>query len=280
MNRAQEQRRRGVMFAVALSAFAPAMAAAQPSQPAPPEGAWRYGLSLYLYVPSLSGTSSAPADSNGTPIGINVDNLLDTLEFTAMGAFDAHNGRWGVFTDVMYLHLSGSTHQSRDFTLGGAAPPIGTAADLDWNFKGTIWTIGGEYRVLADPAITVDALAGARWFDVRTTTGWSITADLGPVLPSGRTGSVDGKETSLDAIVGVKGRMAFGSSGRWSMPFYLDIGAGEAELTWQAATGVSYAFKWGEVSALWRYVSYEMKPGKNLTDLSFSGPMIGATWRW
>jgi hypothetical protein len=31
---------------------------------------------------------------------------------------------------------------------------------------------------------------------------------------------------------------------------------------------------------MYRYLSYDMKPGKSLTDVSFSGPMLGATWRW
>ena len=84
----------------------------------------------------------------------------------------------------------------------------------------------------------------------------------------------------FDGIVGVKGRVALGAPGSWYVPFYLDVGAGESKLTWQAATGISYAFKWGEVSALWRYLSYDMKSGKGLQDLSFSGPMVGATWRW
>jgi hypothetical protein len=62
--------------------------------------------------------------------------------------------------------------------------------------------------------------------------------------------------------------------------FYVDVGAGESDLTWQAAAGISYGFKRGKLSAVCRYLSYEMKSGKSLKDLSFSGPMVGATWRW
>jgi hypothetical protein len=252
----------------------PALATAQSP------GDWRYAVSLYGYLPTLKGTSSAPVDSNGTPIGISADKLLDSLNFTAMGSFDAHNGRWGVFTDLLYLNLGGNKQQSRDFTIGGAEIPVGTAADLDWTFKGTIWTLAGQYRLVADPAITVDALAGVRWFDIRTTTRWSISGNLGPITPAGRTGSHESEVSIFDGIVGVKGRWALGSSGPWSVPFYADVGAGESKLTWQAAAGIGYAFKWVEVSALWRYLSYEMKSDKGLQDLSFSGPMLGATWRW
>jgi hypothetical protein len=264
----------------ALAALVPAMAVAQTSQNDPAPGTWRYGLSLYGYLPSLSGTSSAPADVNGTPISVDADKLVDSLKFTVMGSFEAHNGRWGLFTDLLYLDLGGNKQQSRDFSLGGALPPSGTTADLDWDFKGTIWTFAGEYRVVVDPTITVDALAGMRWFDVKTTARWSITGNLGPIIPAGRTGSSENKVSIVDGIVGVRGRARLGAASPWSVPFYLDIGTGDSDLTWQAMGGISYSFKWGEITAAWRYLAYDMKPGKTFSDVSFSGPLIGATWRW
>ena len=48
----------------------------------------------------------------------------------------------------------------------------------------------------------------------------------------------------------------------------------------QAAAGISYAFQWGELNALWRYLGYDLKPGRSLEDLKFNGPLIGATFRW
>ena len=48
----------------------------------------------------------------------------------------------------------------------------------------------------------------------------------------------------------------------------------------QTATGLAYAFRWGELSAMWRYLGYHSKSGKKLEDISFSGPLVGATFRW
>src|SRR4029453_4711191 len=106
---------------------------------------------------------------------------------------------------------------------------------------------GAQWGVFSDPALTMDALAGARLLDVKTTTRWSISGNLGPIAPSGRTGSSESTSRELDGIVGVKGRTRLGTSGRWTLPFYLDVGAGDSDLTWQAAAGVSYGFKWGEL---------------------------------
>jgi hypothetical protein len=275
---ARRLRRRAATLAAA-GVLTPTLLAAQtpPSEPIP--GAWRFGASLYGYLPSVSGTSSAPADSGGNRINVNLAELLD-LEFTVMGSFDAHNGRWGVFTDFIYLNYGGSKQQSRDFTIGRIGIPAGTTADLDLDFKGWVWTLGGQYRVYSDPALTMDALAGVRLLEVRTTTRWSISGNLGPIAPSGRTGTSEDKTSELDGIVGIKGRTRLGSSGRWTLPFYLDVGAGDSDLTWQAAAGVSYGFKWGELTGMWRYLAYDLKPGRSLEDLKFNGPLIGATFRW
>jgi hypothetical protein len=272
-------RRQAATLAAAVGVLTPALLAAQtpPSEPIP--GAWHFGASLYGYVPSVSGTSSSPADSSGNRINVNLAEILD-LKFALMGAFDAHNGRWGVFTDVIYLNYDGSKQQSRDFTIGRIGIPAGTTAGLEVDLKGLMWTLGGQYRVYSDPGLTVDALAGLRLLELRTSTRWNISGNLGPIAPSGRTGSSENKSSELDGIVGVRGRARLGSSGRWTLPFYLDVGAGDSDLTWQAAAGVSYGFKWGELTAMWRYLAYDLEPGPNIEDLKFNGPLIGATFRW
>ena len=147
----------------AIAALVPALAAAQPSQSDAAPGAWRCDVSLYGYLPSLSSTSSAPADANGTPIDINAKKIVDNLKLTAMAAFEAHNGSRGGSTDLIYLDLGGSKQQSREFTIGGAIAPVGATADLDWDFNGTIWTLAGECtarsRFRADPGRAHQAFA-------------------------------------------------------------------------------------------------------------------------
>ncbi len=51
--------------------------------------------------------------------------------------------------------------------------------------------------------------------------------------------------------MGFKGQFELGQG--WAIPAYADIGGC---LTWQIATGISYHFHWGEVSALYRYLDY------------------------
>lgn len=54
-------------------------------------------------------------------------------------------------------------------------------------------------------------------------------------------GSLDLSQTErmYDAIVGVRGSYRFGDTGRWRVPYYADVGAGDSDLTWQAMTGLA-----------------------------------------
>lgn len=268
------------MCVVAIGACLPMHAAAQTSPTTPDTGAWRLRGSLYGYLPSLGGSASVPADPNGITINVEAEKILEDLKFMVMGALDAHNGRWGAFTDLMYFNLGNVKDQSRDFTIGNVGLPAGTTAHLDMRMEGLVWTAAGQYRLVSDPALTLDALGGTRLLDLKQDLSWNITGNIGPIAPAGRTGSSSSKLSNWDAVVGVKGRYALGSDSKWSLPFYLDVGTGESDLTWQAAAGAAYALSWGELVGMWRYLAYEMKSGKTLNDLNFNGLLIGATFRW
>ena len=64
------------------------------------------------------------------------------------------------------------------------------------------------------------------------------------------------------------------------MPYYLDLGTGNSQFTWQAVAGVGYSFSWGELFAAWRYIDYDFKSGKPIQSLSFNGPAIGVAFNW
>jgi hypothetical protein len=270
-------RRVAAALLLSAGAIAPGIAAAQAASPV-----WTFTGTLYGYFPSVSGETAFPVKSGGGSIDISVDQILDSIDFVAMGSLDVHNGRWGAFTDLMYLDLGGSKSNSRDFMLGGRPIPGGTTADLGADMKGLIWTLAGQYRMVggSGSGLTLDALAGARLVDMEQKISWVITGSLGPLAPPARTGSAETEISQWDGIVGLKGRYTIEQAPKWSLPFYVDVGTGDSDLTWQVVAGVSYAFGWGELSAGWRYLEYDMKSGKPIKDLNFSGAMVGATFRW
>ena len=268
------------VLAVAAGLLAPGTGAAQSAAPGSQPGVWQVSASVYAYLPSIGGATSFPVDAGGGPINVSADKILDSLKMTFMGALDAHNGRWGMFTDLVYFDVGNTKTNSSDFTIGNIGLPAGTTSNLELDLKGSAWTLAGEYRVAADPAFTLDLLAGARMFALKQRLNWSISGSLGTIDPAGRSGTSEVSNTLWDGIVGAKGRYVFGDRRQWSVPMYLDVGGGESSLTWQAATGLSYAYKWGELSAMWRYLDYDMKSGQAIQSVNFSGPMIGATFRW
>ena len=264
-------------LSVTAAGLVPTLAAAQTSQPA---DKWQVSASIYAYLPSVSSSTRFPT-TGGSSIDVDGDTILDSLKMAFMGSLDVHNGRWGVFNDVLYLDLGNTKTGTRDFTLGNITLPASVSANLDYDLKGLIWTVAGEYRLATgNPAYTIDLLAGARLFNVKTTLDYAISGTAGSHPLAGKSGRSEVSEDLWDGIVGVKGRYAFGQNRQWYVPYYLDVGTGQSDLTWQAAGGVGYAFGWGELSAMWRYIDYSMESGKAVESMSFNGPMFGATFRW
>lgn len=264
-----------VLTAATLVA-APIAAQAQMA-PMKTEG-WQTNLTLYAWLPGFSGQTSFPADSGGSGINVNADQILDNLKMVFMGTLDVHNGRWGVFNDLIYMDVGNDKSKTRDFSLGGASLPANLTADLGLDLKAWVWTVAGEYRVMASPNFTMDVLGGVRMLDLKETLNYSFYGDLAGTGFNGRSGSREASQTNWDAIIGVKGRYAFGDKREWFVPYYLDIGTGESDLTWQGAVGLGYQFSWGAVSALYRYLDYNFKSGGKVQDLAASGPQIGVTF--
>jgi hypothetical protein len=244
---------------------------------APPDD-WQFRGTIYGYFPTISGSTTFPA--GGSSIGLNSDKIVGDLKGAFMGSLEVQKGRWGAFTDIVYVDVSGSTSGTRDLSIGGGDLPAGVTGNASLDIKGSVWTLAGNYRVLATPETAFDVFAGARLLSVKQKLGWEFSASVGSVVGTGRTGGSEAKVDNWDGIVGVKGRWNFGSRREWFVPYYLDIGAGDSDVTWQAVAGVGYAFSWGEVVANWRYLDYNLKSGQKIADVKFSGPSVGVAFRW
>ena len=133
-----------------------------------------------------------------------------------------------------------------------------------------------------DPRATLDVIAGFRYFGVRTSTDWQLSAAItaaGGAQTFPRSGSISQREDIWDGIIGVRGRVKLGSS-NWSVPYYFDAGTGSSTLTWQAVAGIAYAFGWGDIGLVYRHLQYNMKDGKLVEDMRLSGPAIGVAFRF
>jgi hypothetical protein len=260
-------------FAAAVG-FSPCIAFSQTSD------SWKWQGSIYAYLPDISGRTTFPDASGGGGSTLDAETILDNLKMTFMGSLEASNGRWGMYTDAVYMDIGNARSGYRDFTLGGSALPAGVDANVSYDLKGWAWTLAGTWRVGSDPASKMDVIAGARLFDLRQTFGYEVTGSVGSIPTAGRAGTSEAKLSNWDAIVGVKGRVALGEGRKWFVPYYADIGTGESDLTFQVMGGLGYSFGWGDIVGVWRYLDYDMKSGKKVESMTFNGPAIAAVFHW
>jgi len=52
------------------------------------------------------------------------------------------------------------------------------------------------------------------------------------------------------------------------------------KFSWQGTAGIVYGFSWGGVRLVYRHFYYDQKDDKLLQDMRFSGPALGALFRF
>ena len=107
------------------------------------DGDWEFGASINGWFPDISGE---PAFSTGPGSGdftIDIGTMLDNLKMTFQGSFTARKGRWGLFSDVVYMNLSSSDSTFREGTVGGMEIPADvSAAVLTCRFSSDQFSFG------------------------------------------------------------------------------------------------------------------------------------------
>lgn len=264
----------------ALAAAAPAVSQAQSAS-----DEWEYTATIYGWLPSMGGDLSVPTGPRGggggtASVGLSMGDVLDALNFTFMGMLTADKGRWGMGTDIIYLDLGSSNKKAKDLSFNDIEVPATVTARVSVDLTGWIWTLDGTYLVIDDPDHPMKLLAGARMFDLSTDVKWQLEGDIAGQPIPGRTGKADGSDTIWDAIVGVKGLVKLGEDKKWFIPYYLDVGTGDSDVTWQGMIGAGYAFDWGDLVAVWRYLDYNMPSGDLVENLDANGAAVGVTFHF
>ncbi|MBA2960914.1 MULTISPECIES: hypothetical protein [Ramlibacter] len=262
-----------------VGVLAAGSAAAQGAAWADP-GPWRTSISLYGYLPSVSGSSNFPQPGGGSDVGVRAKELLQNVQSMFMGSLEVNRGRWGVFTDFAYFDLGDETSGTRDLFIGGNRLPADASASVDFSVKGSLWTTAASYRFLSYSDWTLDVFGGFRRIDVEQRVSWQLGGNVGQFPLPARGGNLSSGTTNWDPVVGVKGRIVLGTGRTWFVPYYFDIGAGQSRYTWQASAGLGYAFAWGDLVGSWRRVDYEFQPDQPIGSLRLDGPAIAAVWHW
>jgi hypothetical protein len=271
-----------LMLTALFVAVFPVQAQAQSN--APPAEQWTFSVTPYLWLPNINGTLkySVPPGAGSPEVEAGPNDYLENLQAVIMISGEVRKDRWSVFTDLIYLEFADEESSVKAVDFGGSAVSSSLNLATSSSLRGTAWTLGAGYAALPDRPVTLDVFGGLRYFELAASTDWQLSSVItgpggGQTFP--RTGGISEKMALWDGIVGVRGRIPLGGS-HWSIPYYLDLGTGSSNWTWQGLLGIDYSFKWGAVTLAYRNLYYDQKDDKLLQDLRFSGPALGVTFRF
>jgi hypothetical protein len=275
--------RRLLRNALVCAAFAVSSSWAVASPPAPVDAGdqWQFALTPYLWLPNVGGSLrfSLPGMAGSGDASTGPYNYLQNLKFLAMLQGEARKGDWSVFADAIYLSFG--RHNTSTTVRGSGLLERESQRSAETSLKGGLFQIGGGHTIARLPRASVDAIAGMRYLGVSGSLDASAYANIGvhgqnlsPEIHASQ------RQDIYNGFVGVRGRVSLTEDGRWYAPFYLDVGTGTSDVTWQAMTGVGYGMKWGDVSLTYRYLAFHSSGDQLVQTLRLNGPSLAATFRF
>lgn len=248
---------RQLPFALAVALSFGLATSGHASQPAAADDAWRFQLTPYVWMTGLSGDVRPLAGAPTVSTSSSFSEVLDDLEGAFFVSGSARRDRWVLFGDLTWASLS---HES--------SPAPGIA--VEGKVRQQSFTAAAGYQVVSQPDHRLDLLAGAR--------AWRIEAEVKvPAL------GLDASKTErwVDPILAARLRSVW--TPEWTTIVHADVGGFGvgADTTWQlVATGnyqVNDAFT---LSAGYRHLAVDFEESGTRIDVSMSGPLLGATWRF
>ena len=228
---------------------------------------WEFAAAIYLWGAGISGKTV-----RGSEVEVGISDLLDNLEMAFMGAFGARKNNWSLLADVVYLDLGADKTVDVSIPVGPIQIPVTTSASLD--LQGLVLQFTGGYSLYSEGSSRLDLIGGARYLDLDMDLFLELES-LGP----GQSRAISDSLSIWDAIIGLKGNASLGE--RWYMPYYVDVGAGDSKLTWQATAGIGFrAGRVWDVALVYRHLEWDFDSTRLIDDINFSGPTLGVIFRW
>src|SRR5262249_2217831 len=173
---------------------------------------WRFRITPYLWFPDISGTLTYNnAAGSGINISAQVDpgSYLQSLDFAGMFTAEVRKSDWFVFTDYIYLHLSGHDSSVQSITGPGGLVQVPVNITGSQDLVSNIWTLAGGANLVNEPAVSLDLFGGARLLSLSADLSWNFAGPTGGLAKSGNASQTFDE---WDAIVGLKGEVRFGES--------------------------------------------------------------------
>jgi len=233
---------------------------------------WLPGVSLdtRINVPAIGG-------GEGTVQNRSDGNILDSLSGAFMVSGDVRFGDWGIYGDLAWVKFDNEDGHIRAFD----GQHIDADLKTQWDLKGGVFTFAGLYTLAHGGGSYTDLVFGGRYLWIKTNLKWDFTATGGGgIIDIANSGKVGKDRNSADAIIGLRGNLAFGDGGRWYIPYYIDVGTGSSEWTTSANLGIGYLYDWGNIAFVWRDLRYKQGNDEFLRKLQLDGPSFNIGWQF
>ncbi len=244
-------------------AFAP-VAMAQDASDVEMQGAgvanngWTYQMQLYLWGTDVGMTAA------GQDIELGFDQILENLNFALMGSLRGYKDEWMTYGELSVANLG----KDGSATLNPGPGP-GVTVDTDIEIQTTVVSLGGGYRLVNNPTYTLYGTAGLRFLRLDQNLDVEVNEQIR---------KIDKTSDYWDAVIGLNGEARFNEN--WFMPWILDVGAGQSDLTWQAGLGLGYRFGRNDVVFGYRHMEWDLPDDDEVTNYSQTGPMLAWNFRF
>ncbi|SDE71871.1 hypothetical protein [Ruegeria marina] len=243
-----------VVASVGLTmAFAGTQAAAQSD--------WEFNITPYAWMSGLSGDLGTVPGLPSQPVDLSFGDIFDDLDYGLFLLSSARNGPWVIYFDGSLVKTTS------DEQIGG---PIVQALQVESKTTNAALSLGRTVSVSQDH--NIDVYLGVRYWKIEN--NFAVNT-VGPLLRS--SSSADW----VDPIIGVAGRYRIND--RWVLFGSADIGGFGvgSDMQWSVQTGANYSFTDRvSLSVGWRYMSVDYQDNGIVFDVSQSGPLIGATFKF
>lgn len=223
------------------------------------ESEWDYTTTLYGWFPGVSTTVETPVGEVESEVDFS--DILETLNFAFLGAFEARKGRLALIADLHYFDIATE-----------AETPTGTLySDAEIESQMVIFSAYATYAVVDKPGLRFDLGVGARYLDATIDTHLEGQGEIEDESFSSDAGWAD-------ALVVARWRRTF--SDQWYGVAYADVGGfgigDSSELTWQIAAAAGYQLneKWSMVGGF-RNLTIERETERFEATSDISGPFLG-----
>lgn len=248
-----------MMSALVASSFALAGGDIVPVEPAvetpvvEDTNTWKNEVSIYGWLPSISATAPIP----GSGESVDAEDIIDNLKMVFMGGYSGRNDTWSVYGDLIYMDIG----DSADYTL-----PNEGNVHVGVDMKTLLINAGVGYNLINTGNGILDLTAGIRYVDLEV----DLRKD-GIIVDR----TTEPTKDFTDFFIGLRGYKNINEN--WYIPYEVDIGTGDTDLSWQVFAGVGYRYDWGDIKLGYRYLEFDMEDDAIVEDLTLSGAVLGVS---